>query len=159
MKPMTPTASVLLLAVLTACSQTQVAETSPGLTAEDEAAIRALITQWDRNVVEDFPANADLYTDDYVEMRATAVEGREAARELYAGFTFDWTESVTTVREIEGRGDLAYLWTESATRYTNANGVAMLQNASNLWVLRKGADGQWRVARSGWQSASRPADG
>lgn len=150
---------VALALMVSACAEVPVAEEPAGLSAEDEAAIRALVEQWDRNVVEDFSNNADLFTDDYVEMRSTGVEGKEAARELYAGFGSDWSESVTTVRELEGRGDLAYMWVSFTGRYANADGERRLQNGNSLWVLRKGTDGQWRFSRSGFGASSRPDAG
>jgi uncharacterized protein (TIGR02246 family) len=129
------------------------------LTAEDEAAIRTLISDWDASWTDGDPlTTAPLYADDYVETRVTAVVGRDAAQEMISGFweNFAYSDVSSTVMRVEGRGDLAYAWTEIENRYTTGDGERRIQRGNVLSVLRKDASGDWRFAAAGWQAASSP---
>jgi uncharacterized protein (TIGR02246 family) len=129
------------------------------LTAEDEAAIRSLISDWDASWTDGDPTTtAPLYADDYVEMRATAVVGREAAQEMISGFweSITYSDVSSTVMRLQGLGDLAYAWTEIDNRYTTEDGERRIQRGNVLWVLKKDASGHWRFAAGGFQAASSP---
>jgi ketosteroid isomerase-like protein len=151
--------SLLLVVIATlGCSPSPEAGTSPaGLTPDDDAAIRSLIAEWDRTwVADDHAATAALLAEDYVEARPTAVEGPRAAQELYEGLTMTYTSLNSTVRRLEGVGDLAYAWVSFDHRYTLDAGERRQQIGNGLWVLKKGADGRWRFSGSGFQSRSTP---
>jgi len=145
----------LLGAGCTAPQQATEGEGGAALTSADEAAIGALVDEFGRNVVAaGFAANAELLTDDYIEMRPVAVEGKEAARQAWGAITNTYTESTSRIQRIEGSGALAFAWVEFTNRYVNDEGVPRVQNGNTLWVLRRGPDGQWRFAGAGWQSST-----
>jgi uncharacterized protein (TIGR02246 family) len=151
----------LCLAVATiGCAPAPATTDAPAaLTAEDEAAIRSLISEWDASWTDGDPTTtAPLYADDYVEMRAAAVVGREAAQEMISGFWDNYTYSdvSSTVMRLEGSGDLAYAWTEMDNRYTTGEGERRIQRGNVLWALTKDASGDWRVTAAGFQAASSP---
>ena len=138
------------------CSQSSEPVDSPAaFTSADESAIRALIGEWDTAwAANDHARVLTLLTEDYVEAVANAVVGKEAALQSYQGFTQRYTATTSTVRRLEGRGDLAYAWTEFNARYTREDGERRLQSGNVLWVLKKDQDGQWRFAASAFQAAS-----
>jgi uncharacterized protein (TIGR02246 family) len=147
--------ALLAAAGVIACSPSSDA---PGvLTAEDEAAIRSVIEEWGNTWVAGDPqATVALFTDDYVEARPTAVVGRQAALDSYEGFTGSYTQVRSTVRRVEGVGNLAYAWVAFESRYTQEDGSRRVQTGNGLWVLKEDSEGRWRFAASGWQSISGP---
>ncbi|UCC25833.1 MAG: SgcJ/EcaC family oxidoreductase [Gemmatimonadales bacterium] len=152
--------ALLLMVAVAGCAPAPEAPDAPAaLTPEDEAAIRALIGQWDASWSDGDPTTtAPLYADDYVEMRVNAVVGREAAQEMISGFWDDYTYSdvTSTVMRIDGQGDLAYAWTEINNHYTAADGEPRIQRGNVLWVVKREDSGQWRFAAGGFQAASAP---
>lgn len=141
-------AAVWLLIPLLGCA-------SPGFTAEDEAAIRAVLAEWDRLAsANDWIATTEYMTEDYVEARPTAVEGRQAARERYEAMSVQYSAMQSTVKKIEGSGDLAYVYSSFEGRYTRDDGSQVSQRGNSLWVMKRTTEGEWRVAGSGWQSRS-----
>jgi uncharacterized protein (TIGR02246 family) len=113
-------------------------------TAEDESAIRSLIEQWgDTWVAGDPQATVGLFTEDYVEARPTALVGRQAVLDSYQGWTGSYTEVISTVRRVEGVGNLAYAFTEFQNRYTLEDGTRRIQTGTGLWVLKRDSEGQW----------------
>lgn len=152
---------LLLLLPVSACAPSEAPPEPPaGLSADDEASIRALVDEWDRAWEANDPSRVvALLSDDYVEALATAVVGREAALERYRSFTQTYDMVRSTVMRLEGEGDLAYAWIEFNGRYARADGTRMEQRGNVLWVLRREEDGNWRFIASGFQAASRPAEG
>ena len=148
---------IVLSIALMSCAPAPPAEQgSAPLTPEDEAAIRGLVSGFDAAfMADDMAAVTALYADDYVEMRPTALEGRDRALEAYRRSTNTYSFVASTVRRIEGSGSLAYVWVEFEGRFSREDGSQRLQNGNTLWVARKGPDGTWRFAASGFQSASR----
>ena len=143
-----------LLLVGAACSAPAV-EQSRELTAADETAIRTLIDAFTRNIVErGFVSNVELLTDDYIEMRADAIEGIEDARERWGNVSNTYTAATGQIRRLEGAGNLAYAWVEFTQKWVSDAGVPRVQTGNTLWILRRGQDGQWRFAGSGWQSVT-----
>ena len=130
---------------------------APDFTAADEAAIRSLFDVWaDAWVDGDVEALVGLVTPDYVEARATAPVGPDALREIIVGSNADYTAIETTVERIEGDGDLAWVWLSGTNRYMRREqGDRRIQVQNSIWVLKRGADGEWRMAASGWGTAAR----
>ncbi|UCC83675.1 MAG: DUF4440 domain-containing protein [Gemmatimonadota bacterium] len=128
------------------------------LTADDEAAIRAVVDQWASNTAANrFMDNLDLYTEDAVELLATAVEGKNAIRERWAGFADElaFTDSELNIREIIGMGDTAYAWVSYANRY-ETDGEPWVQSGSWMVLFRRGPDGSWRLHRNLWSGRTDP---
>lgn len=153
---MTRCAIVLLAAMSLACSTEADAPTSPQpFTAADDAAIRSLIAEWDRAwAAGDYEAVVAMYTEDYVEILANAVEGPEGALARYQNFTITYSETSSEVRRLEGRGDLAYAWVSFGGRFMNADGERRVQSGNSLWVLKRDAEGEWRFAATAFGSTS-----
>ena len=147
-------ASLLLAA--SGCAATD--DSAPSFTAEDEAAIRALISAWEAAWnAGDLPGVVALVTDDYFEARANAVQGRDAVLSLYEGFTVTYTYVETTVERIEGEGGLAFAWVSFDNELTTAEGVERVQTGNTLWALRRNDQGQWRFAAAGFSATTRDA--
>jgi uncharacterized protein (TIGR02246 family) len=146
-----------LLIALAACAQPEAAPPAaaqPEFTAADEAAIRALVAEWDRTwLAGDVDAIVALYSDTYLEMRPDIVQGREAARARIEAITANYTSLSTTVERLEGQGDLAWIWTSFHHTF-DRDGASYDQMGNGLWVAKKGADGEWRFEAAGWQSRS-----
>jgi uncharacterized protein (TIGR02246 family) len=151
---------VMLIAIVSAGCAPAPAAGPAGLAPADETAIRAIIADWDRAwSMNDASAAVAHYADDYVEMRATAVVGRDAARAVYEGFAVTYTSSTSTVKRLEGVGHLAYVWADYNARFTNSAGAARQQRGNLLWVLKKDDAGAWRIAASGSQAARSALEG
>lgn len=131
---------------------------APEFTAEDEAAIRGMWDVWGEAWVnEDVDALVSLVTPDYVEARATALVGPDALGEMIQNTNADYTSIETTVERVEGDGDLAWAWVSGTNRYMRRQqGDHRVQNWNSVWILKRGSDGEWRFAGTGWGAAARP---
>ena len=156
MKRFALVASALLAA--SGCAATDDSASSPPFTAEDEAAIRTLISEWEAAWnAGDLPAVVALVTDDYFEARATAVQGRDDVLALYEGFPITYTSVETTVERIEGDGGLAIAWVSFDNELTTQEGVERVQTGNTLWALRRDDQGEWRFAAAGFSAVTRGA--
>ena len=117
----------------------------------DEQQIRALIDAWGAATADgDLIAQVNLMTDDVLFLTAgRAPMGREE-------FAMAFKSMVETVRlecrsnvqEITIDGDLAVCWNLFEINITPIAGGTTIQRAGNvLSVLRRGADGHWRIWR------------
>lgn len=116
---------------------------------EDERAIRDLIDTWmSASKRGDLDTVLSLMTDDVVFM----VPGREPfGREVFAansqamqGMTF---EGHSAIRELQVLGDWAYLRNHLEMTLTPPGGTPTHRAGHTLTILRKEADGRWRLAR------------
>ena len=151
--------TLFVASLIVACTDTT-SEMSPpqGLTAEDEAAIRALSSEWEAAwVADDMAAVTALLTEDYFEARVDAVEGRDAALALYQTFPVTYTVVSGTIHRIEGSGNVANVTLSFEGEYTTDEGVERIQTGNTLWALRKDDAGQWRFSAAGWSASSRDA--
>ena len=146
----------LFTTTLMAC---QTGETN-GLSDDDLAAIRGVFENHRENVLAgNWSADLDLYTEDAVRLPpfGAAVQGRTAiAEELFAIDTVLAFEMNTI--EIDGRGDLAYVWntyTLSAIPVGSEERVAA--DGKSILILRRDADGSWRIHRVIWNSNQAPS--
>jgi uncharacterized protein (TIGR02246 family) len=152
----------LVLALVAACSSAP-AERAPGkapgaepLAAEDVAAIRATDSVFASAVgAGDAAGVAALYLPDahLLPPTAAAIEGREGIQQFFAGLLGAYHVTIAVNSdEIEGREDLAY----ARGHYTldgapKAAGAPPLREEGKfLEVLRRQADGTWRLAADMW---------
>lgn len=148
--------SALFLLIPAACASP--AAQPVGLTAEDEAAIRAIHAQWSENAAADrFIDNLELYAPDAAELVGVARVGLPAIRERWEGFLpdYEWTASEATVKEMGGTGDEAWVWTEFTNRY-KLRGEPRVQRGNQLAIMRKQPDGAWKFHRVTWQAVAAP---
>ncbi len=78
--------------------------------------------------------------------------GSEAIREVWFpadGPPAKVTHMVNSITEVQGDGDMAFVWGRSELEFTYEG--TTFRNAGNyLAVLKKGEDGRWRIARRIW---------
>ena len=133
---------------------TQLAATAP-LTDKDRAAIRAVITQFDKDMLaRKVPALVAVYTEDAIMMppHAPMVRGRKAIRQFFEDFP-KVTEFRQNPVEIEGEGDLAYPWGTFDMAVLATGATAPLRDRGKvLGIFHKQPDGSWLAGRVCWTS-------
>ncbi|PAP94858.1 YybH family protein [Mesorhizobium wenxiniae] len=116
---------------------------------DDERAIRKLVETWmDASRRGDTATVLSLMTDDAIFM----VPGREpfdkeifaAAAQEMAGVHVDGTNEIV---ELQLLGDWAFMRGRIDMTATPPNGKPVRQSGYTLTLLRKEADGEWRLAR------------
>lgn len=116
---------------------------------EDERAIRQVVETWmDATKRGDTAAVLDLMTDDVV----FTVAGREpfgkaefaAASKGMGGVRFEGTNDI---QEVQLMGGWAFIRNRIEITVTPPGGQAMHRAGYTLTILRKEADGKWRLAR------------
>ncbi len=116
---------------------------------DDERAIRDLVATWiSASRAGDVAAVIDLMTDDAVFM----VPGREPfGKDAFAaaaqGMRSVQMEGTSDIRELQVLGDWAYLRNYLTVTVTPPGGAPIRRAGWTLTILRKGADGRWRLAR------------
>lgn len=116
---------------------------------EDERAIRALVDSWIAASQDgDLSKVLSLMTEDAVFM----VPGREPfGREAFAAASDAMKhvrmESRSEIEELKILGDWAYLRNYIEVAMTPPGGTAVRRSGYTLTILRKDADGKWRLAR------------
>jgi ketosteroid isomerase-like protein len=143
------------LAVLAAaCSQRAA---TPVDTAADEAAINALR---EREALMVASGNADsmlsVYTDDvkFLPANEPMVDGAAAARQwIEATFAQIGMAPKYSSSSITISGDMAVdRYSGTLTITPRAGGAPMTETIKGIHVLRKGADGSWKIAQDTWNS-------
>lgn len=119
---------------------------------QDEQEIRQLVGTWlMATQAGDVEAVLALMSDDVMFMSAgqPPMIGREAfARGLNKVLAENVIESTSEIAEIVVSGDLAYCRTKLTVTITSKHGqLPMLRNGDTLSILRKQADGKWRLTR------------
>lgn len=117
----------------------------------DERAIRDLVALWmSTSKVGDYETMAGLMSEDVVFM----VPGREpfgkaafmaAVRGTRA--SGNEVDATSKIQEIEVIGEWAWLRNRLEVTVTQPSGAVMRQAGYTLTILRKGADGRWRLVR------------
>jgi ketosteroid isomerase-like protein len=127
-----------------------------GLSAEDEAAVRAVDAAWARAAsAGDAGAVGALYASNATLLppMESAVEG-EAAKKYWADFTSAFSGPVElTTTAVEGRGDLAFsVGTYRMTLTPKKAGAKPLptDEGKYLEVMKKQADGSWKIVYDMW---------
>ena len=116
---------------------------------DDEHAIRELVATWmSASQAGDVKSVLSLMADDAIFM----VPGREPfGKEAFAatseGMADVRMEGTNEIRELRIIGDWAYMRCRIAVTMTPPDGPAMRRSGYTLSVLRKDADGRWRLAR------------
>jgi uncharacterized protein (TIGR02246 family) len=117
--------------------------------SDDEKAIRQVVERWmSASKSGDIATVLSLMTDDAVFM----VPGQEpfgkaafaAASEQMRGVAMEGTSEVL---ELQVAGDLAFIRNRIEIVVTPPGGAAVRRAGYSLTVLRREADGQWRLAR------------
>lgn len=133
------------------------------LSAEDEAAVRAVDAEWARTVsAGDGNAVGALYASNATLLppMESMVQG-EAAKKYWVDFTnaFSGPAELTTTA-VEGRGDLVYsVGTYRMTLTPRKAGAKPLptEEGKYLEVLKKQADGSWKILYDMWSPNAPPA--
>jgi uncharacterized protein (TIGR02246 family) len=132
-----------------------------GLSAEDEAAIRAVDGAWAKAATAgDAAAMAALYTADAVLLPPGEPPVRGGVERYFAGMTsaFSGPFELST-STVEGRGDLAYASGEyKATLTPKKSGAKPMptETGKYLEVMKRQPDGSWKMAYDMWSPNSAP---
>jgi uncharacterized protein (TIGR02246 family) len=116
---------------------------------DDERAVRDLVATWmAASQAGDVETVLGLMTDDVVFM----VPGREPfGKDTFAaaarGMTGSRMEGTSDIVELKVLGDWAYLRSHLTVTMTSPGGDPVRRAGYTLTVLRKEADGRWRLAR------------
>ena len=126
---------------------------------QDEQDIRQLVELWlSATQAGDVDAVLSLMSDDAMFMSAgqQPMIGRDAfARGLTKVLSENVIESTSEIAEIVVCGDLAYCRTRLAVTISSKHGqLPILRNGDTLSILRKEADGKWRLTRDANMLAS-----
>ena len=120
-----------------------------GLSEADRTAIRQA-DEADMTMVnaKDWKGDLALYTEDAIELppNQAAVQGKaaiQACKEAFPPFSNFQEQSL----EIEGQGDLAYDRGTYSMTVTPPGAAPIEDRGKYLTILRKQADGSWKVAR------------
>lgn len=116
---------------------------------EDERAIRNVVDTWlAASRAGDLPTVLGLMTDDVLFLTPGQPPfGKEAFAAMSAGMQGMRVEGTSEIQEVQVFGDVAYLRNALRITMTMPDGKTMRRSGQTLTILRKEADGQWRVAR------------
>ena len=125
--------------------------------AQDDAAIRRLpIEDWcDAEAARDMEAKLKLFTTDAVLMppAESNVIGQEAIRAWHEKIWEGTTDQCSgTVEEVETFGDWGMVRGTFSGESTAASGEGRPYSGKFLHVVRRQADGSWKIARGIWNS-------
>lgn len=129
----------------------------PGVFREEDAgSIAELDERFRQSILEgDWATFAGLYADSAVLMppNATAVIGRQAIVDWFSRPGLQISAFTAASASIEGTEDLAYnRGTYSLTFVPPGTADPMTEKGKYLWIVRKGADGVWRISADIWNS-------
>lgn len=133
-----------------------------GLSADDEAAVRAVTVEWAR-AAGDGNAIAALYASNATVLppMEPAVEA-EAVKKYWGDYTNAFSLSMQlTTRAVEGRGDLAYdVGTYRMTATPKKAGAKPLptEEGKYVTVLKKHAGGSWKIVYDIWNPNAPPGN-
>jgi uncharacterized protein (TIGR02246 family) len=164
----TPFGLAALLACTIACQPAPKTETATmggdpgtapaGLSAADEAAVRALDTDWAKAATAgDGNAIAALYAADATVLPpGEASRTGEAAKKYWVDFTNAFSGSAElTTKSVEGRGDLAYAvgtYRMALTPKKAGSKPLPTDEGKYVEVLKKQADGSWKIVYDIWNT-------
>jgi ketosteroid isomerase-like protein len=122
------------------------------LTDADTTAIRAA---WDAliDARNDWDLHETLMTSDFVHLdpRTPALEGVGPWREWVESMDFGDEQSVYTVDEITGSGDMAFIrWT--FTGGWTEGGEVVEANGKGISIYQRAPDGAWKLSRNAWNA-------
>lgn len=134
-----------------------------GLSAQDEAAVRAVDAEWARAAAAgDGNAIAALYATDATILPPTELLRQgEAAKKYWVDFTNGFSGPIElTTTAVEGRGDLAYAvgtYRMSVTPKKAGAKPLPTEEGKYVEVLKKQADGSWKLVYDIWNTNAPPA--
>jgi uncharacterized protein (TIGR02246 family) len=141
---------IILLAVTAVWGLKRPISSREAFTDADRTAIRAVIDSFTTAIkVGDYATAASYYAEDGVFMpqNAPVVEGRAGIQKAFERFGRVSAFSQPVV-DVEGVGDLAYARLNVDLTFTPTNTTtAMTDKGQVLIILRKQADGKWRMTR------------
>ena len=116
---------------------------------DDEQAIRDVVDTW-MNATRggDIGTVLDLMTDDIVFMTPGREPfGKQEFREQSVGLVGVKIDGRAEIRELQVIGDQAWIRNHIELTMTPAGGEPRRRSGYTLTILRKGADGRWRLFR------------
>lgn len=116
---------------------------------DDERAIRAVVDTWlAASKAGDLPTVLGLMTDDCLFITPGQPPfGKEAFAAMSEGMKDVRMEGTSDIQEVQVFGDVAYLRNLLRISVTMPDGKTMRRSGQTLTILRKGADGMWRLSR------------
>ncbi len=150
--------TMMLGVVLLGCNSTPVVQAPTDTRARDEAAIRALDTDWVKAAqTKSVDAWMAFYSDDAVvlppnEPTATTKDSiRKSVGELLTlpGVSVKWEP---TKVEVSKSGDLAYLYGTYDLSMTGPKGKPVSDKGKVVEIWKKQADGSWKCNVDTWSS-------
>ena len=117
--------------------------------SEDEEAIRELVDTWmDASRAGDTAAVLDLMTDDVLFMTPTREPfGKDEFRQTSDTMRDVRMEGRAEIQEIEVAGDWAWIRNHIDLTLTPSEGEPLRREGYTLTIVRKCADGRWRLFR------------
>lgn len=130
---------------------------------DDVQAIRQLAEDWRAGwLTGDADLLVSLYADDPVILPQDqpAVFGKETIRTLYRSLLKEYDfKSESKLVEVGASGDLGYAWsTYTLTATPKGGGESIKSTGKSVFILRRGPDGAWKIARLMDNSDGAPAE-
>lgn len=116
---------------------------------DDERNIRDMVEQWmAASMAGDVSAVLALMTDDVIFMTPGAAPfGKQAFAAAAQGMKDVRMTGRCEIQEIEVFGERSYIRNHVQISLTKADGPPVRMSGNTLGILRKGADGRWRLSR------------
>ncbi len=134
-------------------------QTCPAATSVDEEAIRTMANEWAVALSDgDMDALFALYDEDAVDIPPGLISiGRAAIRQRFESSLAEQSVNASiSFDDVVVVGDWAFARGIFMGRYTaSADGAQTQIRNDNLWIMRRGSDGSWRVAQMMYNSAGR----
>lgn len=137
----------LALAVASVACQ-PAAQQPAGLSADDAAAIKGTLDAViEGELAGDWDAVGAIFAEDAAFMmpNAPALEGRAAWMQFVKAAGFVITDLTVDVADIDGRGDLAFVRGVYSEVMSMGGAEPTAVEGKWIWILRKQADGEWKV--------------
>ena len=149
------TFSVVVLASLTVSACQPKSEKPSALTDADRKAVTEGVAKLDQAILAHDPrAAVAFYTEDALlgPPNTPEVRGHAAIEKFFAGFP-KMSVFKEKVMEVEGYGDLAYVWVRfEVVAHPPGAKVPLKDTGKVLAIWRKQTDGSWLVTRAAWSS-------
>ncbi|WP_199030633.1 SgcJ/EcaC family oxidoreductase [Ralstonia sp. ASV6] len=116
---------------------------------DDECAIRNVVETWlAASKAGDLPTVLSLMTDDVLFLTpGQAPFGKEAFAAMSNGMKDVQVDGTSDIQEVQVFGGIAYLRNALRIVITMPDGKVVRRSGQTLTILRKEADGKWRLVR------------
>ena len=124
------------------------AQQAAGLSDDDVAAIHGMVDAViASDLAGDWNAVGENFAEDFVYMPANMqlIEGKAAWLQFVQGAELKITELSAEILELDGRGDLAFARGVYSEVLSMGDAEPTQDEGKWVWVLRKQADGAWKV--------------